>query len=200
MRSRASVLMARSTYRARTRASWSVSPFHLSGSGRRHLPISRQLLDDQRPGARPAVAHRAGHLDEVAEIDGAGEVGGAAAVRAANCPAAVELHRTSRAAARTARRRSRGSAAPARPPSRAAPSAASIACGDGVAGCLPDGVGVDAAVLQRLELGHPDADLLGQPRLVLVLGQIGLRARRGRARCRRDAAGPVATRFSGAAM
>ena len=66
--------------------------------------------------------------------------------------------------------------------------------GDGVAGRLADGVGVDAAVLQALQLGHPDPHLLGQPECVPVLGQIGPKLARGRARCRRDAAGPSSTR------
>ena len=58
---------------------------------------------------------------------------------------------------------------------------------DGVARRLADGIGVDAAVLQRLEFGHPHPDLLGQPRL-LVLGQIGLQLADDRGRCRRGAA------------
>ena len=45
---------------------------------------------------------------------------------------------------------------------------------DGVARRLADGIGVDAAVLQRLELGHPHAHLFGQPRPVFDLGQVGL--------------------------
>ena len=45
---------------------------------------------------------------------------------------------------------------------------------DGVARRLPDGIGVDSVGLQRLQLGHPDAHLFGQPRPVFGLGQVGL--------------------------
>ncbi len=45
---------------------------------------------------------------------------------------------------------------------------------DGVAGRVSHGVRVDPVLLQGLELGHPDPHLLGQPRLIVILGQVGL--------------------------
>ncbi len=84
-----------------------------------------QALADQSPAAHHqrlrallAVAHRAGHLDQVAQIDGVREIGCGALLEQRIVKQQLSFRRTSRAAGRTARRRSRACAAPALPPSR----------------------------------------------------------------------------------
>ena len=53
-------------------------PLPLVGQWAQALADQPPAADDQRLGAQPALAHRAGHLDEVAEVDGTGEARGAA--------------------------------------------------------------------------------------------------------------------------
>ena len=156
----------------------------MSGSGRRHLPISRHRSTSSDAGAVLAVAHRAGHLDEVAEVDGAGEVRGAALVELRIVQ--QQLH-FARPVAQLGEQHA-AVVADAQHPARHRD--VDVVGGverlrDGVAGRLPDRVGVDAAVLQRLQLGHPDPHLLGQPRRVLGHGSVGRELRRCRVRCRR---------------
>ena len=149
-------------------------PLPLVGQRAQALADQPPAADDQRAGARLALAHRAGHLDEVAEVDGGGEVGGAAGVQ----PRIVKQQLNfAGPVAQLGEQHAAVVADPQHPPGhRDAGAVGGVErLGDGVAGCLPDRVGVDPAVLQALQLGHPDPDLLGQPRLVSVLGQIGLK-------------------------
>ena len=114
-------------------------PLPLVGQRAQALADQPPAAHDQRLGAQSALAHRAGHLDEVAEVDGTGEVCGATGVQLANCQAAVALHPTSHAAARTAHRRSRGSAARAPPLSRRRRRSASTASATVWLGGCPTG-------------------------------------------------------------
>ena len=123
----------------------------------------------QRAGARLAVAHVAGHLDQIAEIDGPGEVGGGAFVQRRIVKQQLDL---TGPVAQLSEQHAAVVPDAQYPPGHGY---ADVVVGvdrlrDGVAGCLPDRVGVHAAVLQRLELGHPDSHLLGQPGALLGFG------------------------------
>ncbi len=123
---------------------------------------------DQRPGALLAVAHRSGHLDQVTQIDGVREIHRRALFeqrivqQQLNFPGPVAQLREQHATVVADAQYPPGHGHRAR--------ALGFDRGkDGVAGFLADGVGVDSAVLQRLELGHPDPDLFGQPRPFLLV-------------------------------
>ncbi len=132
----------------------------LVGQRAQALADQPPIAHHQRAGARPAAAHRTAHLDQVAEVDGVGEVRGRALFEQRIVKQQLDF---AGPVAQLGEQHAAVVADAQHPPGHR--HAFVVACvdglRDGVARRLADGIGVDAAVLQRLELGHPHADLLG---------------------------------------
>ena len=137
-----------------------------------------QALADQPPAAHHqrlrallAVAHRAGHLDQVAQIDGVREIGGGALLEQRIIKQQLGF---AGPVAQLGEQHPAVVAQAQHPPCHRDDGAVGLErLRDGVAGCLSHRVRVDPVLLQGLELGHPDPHLLGEPRLIVVFWQVG---------------------------
>ncbi len=125
-----------------------------------------------RTGAGPADPHRAGDLDEIAQVDRRGERSGA---RAWFERRIVQQHLDfAGPVPQLGEDHTPVVADPKDPAGHAdgGPVGFGERGADGVAGWLPDGIGVNSLGAQRIELVHPDPDLLGQPGRGRAVGQV----------------------------